>query len=190
MGRSKDFKEEEVLRKAMECFWQNGYEATSTRDLANAMGISYGSVYNTFGDKRTLYLAALDLSMGHYSTEIVTTLDHASSARAALTELLTRAIEASVAEDSSCSASHAVLSLAQHDPEVATKVRTINQAIEQAIERLLTRAYQVGEVSLTSSAADVAHFMTTMLSGICMTARLSNSPDQLRRMAQVALSVL
>ena len=60
MARPKEFDESEALNAAIQCFWSRGYEATSVRDLADAMGISGPSLYNTFGDKRTLYRQALD----------------------------------------------------------------------------------------------------------------------------------
>ncbi|MEB0113692.1 TetR/AcrR family transcriptional regulator [Variovorax sp. RTB1] len=44
----------------IECFWSRGYEANSVRDPADAMGIAGPSLYNTFGDKRTLYRQALE----------------------------------------------------------------------------------------------------------------------------------
>ena len=51
MGRSKEFEENEVLQRAMELFWQQGYEKTSMSDLVEHMGIHRKSLYDTFGDK-------------------------------------------------------------------------------------------------------------------------------------------
>jgi len=66
MPRTKDFNETEVLEKALRTFWCKGYEATTTRDLAQASGISYGSLYHAYRDKRTLFLAALDYYQQRY----------------------------------------------------------------------------------------------------------------------------
>ncbi len=59
MPRPREFDKEEVLEKAMFLFWEQGYEATSIRALKKAMGISSSSMYETFGDKRKIFLAAL-----------------------------------------------------------------------------------------------------------------------------------
>ena len=40
-----------VLQKAMELFWQQGYEKTSMSDLVEHMGIHRKSIYDTFGEK-------------------------------------------------------------------------------------------------------------------------------------------
>src|ERR1700722_10065009 len=60
MARPREFDEAAVLDAAIQCFWANGYEATSVRDLASEMGITGASIYNAFGDKRALFRRALD----------------------------------------------------------------------------------------------------------------------------------
>ena len=59
MARSKEFDEEHALALAMDLFWRQGYENTSLADLIQEMGIARQSLYDTFGDKRTLYLKAM-----------------------------------------------------------------------------------------------------------------------------------
>src|ERR1700742_4512892 len=63
MARPREFDETAVLDKAMQFFWERGYEATSVRDLAGTMGITGASLYNSFGDKRSLDRQALDFSV-------------------------------------------------------------------------------------------------------------------------------
>ena len=59
MARPREFDEGAVLDAAA-CFWKQGYEATSVRDLVAQTGITAASLYNAFGDKRALYQKALD----------------------------------------------------------------------------------------------------------------------------------
>ena len=67
MGRQFEFNRDEALTKAMEVFWQKGYKATSMKDLIEEMGIQPGSIYNTFGDKHSLFIE----SIKHYG-QVVT----------------------------------------------------------------------------------------------------------------------
>lgn len=60
MARQREFEKNEVIGKAMLLFWERGYEATSMRDLIDFMGISSSSLYTVFGDKRGVFLAALE----------------------------------------------------------------------------------------------------------------------------------
>ena len=59
MGRPREFDDGDALDAAMDCFWRDGYEATSVRDLAARMGITGTSLYNAFGDKRSLFRQVL-----------------------------------------------------------------------------------------------------------------------------------
>ena len=55
MARPRELEETTVLEVAMNCFWARGFEQTSVRDLAERMGITGASLYDAFGDKRSLY---------------------------------------------------------------------------------------------------------------------------------------
>lgn len=59
-GRPRVFDLDEVLMAAVQVFWVKGYEGSSIKDLTDAMGINAPSLYSTFGDKRGLYLQAID----------------------------------------------------------------------------------------------------------------------------------
>lgn len=59
MARKREFSEKDVLDKAISIFLEKGFEATSILDLKRAMGISTSSMYDTFGDKRGVFLKAL-----------------------------------------------------------------------------------------------------------------------------------
>src|ERR1700735_5322786 len=70
MARSKEFDEERALAAAVDVFWRHGYENTSLEALMAEMGIARQSLYDTFGDKRSLYLKAL----AHYRDETNTSM--------------------------------------------------------------------------------------------------------------------
>jgi len=59
MPRTKSYKKEEVLEKAMNLFWKNGYETTSMKQLEAEMGINKFSIYSSFGSKSGLLKASL-----------------------------------------------------------------------------------------------------------------------------------
>jgi len=61
MARKKEYNEEEVIEKAMNLFWRNGYETTSTRMLEKELGINQFSIYSSFGSKQGVFLESLKL---------------------------------------------------------------------------------------------------------------------------------
>ncbi len=60
MPRTKEFDPDTALQRALELFWQRGYEATSMADLVAHLGVARAGVYATFGSKHALYLRALE----------------------------------------------------------------------------------------------------------------------------------
>jgi TetR/AcrR family transcriptional regulator, transcriptional repressor for nem operon len=59
MPRPRHFDEQDVVDRAMELFWTEGYEATSVTDLTAQLGVHSGSLYRTFGDEHALFVRAL-----------------------------------------------------------------------------------------------------------------------------------
>ena len=59
IGRPREFERDDALDKAMQLFWLQGYEATGVADLCSHMGVGRQSLYNTFGDKESLFIEAL-----------------------------------------------------------------------------------------------------------------------------------
>ncbi|MCB0704307.1 MAG: TetR/AcrR family transcriptional regulator [Saprospiraceae bacterium] len=55
MARVKTFDQEEAVKKAMDLFWEKGYESTSLVDLTQHLGIGKGSFYLTFKSKENLF---------------------------------------------------------------------------------------------------------------------------------------
>ena len=61
MARPKEFDQERALHRAISIFSQKGFAATSTDELMRAMEVGRQSMYDTFGDKRALFLKALEV---------------------------------------------------------------------------------------------------------------------------------
>ena len=71
MARQKEFDQEKALWKAVRLFSQQGFAATSTDELMRVMNVGRQSMYDTFGDKRALFLRALEM----YVTESVKSIN-------------------------------------------------------------------------------------------------------------------
>lgn len=67
MANIAKFDREDVIAKATQLFWQKGFQATSTRDLQQAVNMRPGSMYAAFGGKGDIYQLVLEqyaISMG------------------------------------------------------------------------------------------------------------------------------
>src|SRR4051812_33964785 len=88
MARTKDFDKSEVLNKAVCLFWQKGYYGTSMQDLVDTLKISRSSLYDTYTDKRTLYLTALSFYQESGAARLTAVLTSSKPAKAKIKELL------------------------------------------------------------------------------------------------------
>ncbi len=76
-GRPRSFESSEVLDRALELFWRHGYASTTTRELEEELGLSQSSMYNAFGSKQGLLLAALTRYEKRITSELVEPLEKA-----------------------------------------------------------------------------------------------------------------
>ncbi len=74
MARKKEYIEDEVIEKAMELFWRNGYETTSVRMLEKEMGINQFSIYASFGNKKGVFIKSLACYKGKAKLELINKL--------------------------------------------------------------------------------------------------------------------
>ena len=95
MARLKAFDEDRAIDCAVDCFWARGYEATSVRDLAEAMGIGGASLYNAYGDKRELFIRSLERYANRSMRERVARMEARFEPREAIGAFLAEIIDRS-----------------------------------------------------------------------------------------------
>src|ERR1043165_9157841 len=141
MARHKEFDRDEALRRAMEVFWSRGYEATSVGDLVEHMGINRQSLYDTFGDKHSLYLAALDRYREVEGRKMFELLDAPGPVKRALRRLFASVVECAVGggERRGCFVGNATSELAGRCKATAEKACGNMAAAEDALYRALLR---------------------------------------------------
>lgn len=192
MARQKAFDKNEALDKAMKAFWARGYEATSVQDLVDCMGINRGSLYNTFGDKHKLFLAALD-RYGKNSTSLRTErLSKPGNARTMLSEFMYDFIYALISdkERRGCFMTNSAVELSPHDDDCAVQIRAFFEQTERALQNLIRRGQQEGTITSARSAGDLATFLVGVMQGIRVVGKVNPDDSQLRPLADVALSTL
>ena len=191
IGRPKEFDEIEALGKAMEVFWTKGYEATKVEDLVNGMGINRQSIYDTFGDKHTLFVASIAHYRERIPHEILTILNAPGSPLANIRNALAHA--AALVEHGKCRGcliTNTAIELSPHEPAVAEVVKSILGDIESAFRRALQRAVQKKEIARHSNTLALARFFTSTLQGMFVMSKVSSSPVALKDIVKTALRVL
>ena|ERR1051325_4582891 len=190
MARHKEFDRDEALRSAMEVFWARGYEATSVGDLVGHMGINRQSLYDTFGDKHSLYLAALDRYRETEGRKLFELLEKTGSVRRALRQLFEGVIECALGgERRGCFVGNATSELAARCKATAEKACGNMAAAEEALYRALLRGRREGEISVRDPRA-VARFLYSSLQGLQLMSKATKDRKALEDVVRVTLSVL
>ncbi|MGF1495984.1 MAG: TetR/AcrR family transcriptional regulator [Elainellaceae cyanobacterium] len=192
MARCKEFDRDAVLDKAMEVFLHKGYEATSVQDLVACMGINRGSLYDTFGDKHSLFMAVLDRYRDVRANERLKVLLRSPDGIVAIRQFFedmvaTRSLESGCC---GCLMVNSTVELALHDDEAAGRVAAHLASLEEAFYRALVRAKKQGELGDRHNLRALARYLTNSINGICVMAKTSPDRQVLQDIADVTLSVL
>lgn len=192
MARLKAFDEDRALDSAVDCFWARGYEATSVRDLGEAMGIGGASLYNAYGDKRELFIRALERYANRSMRERVARIEARFEPRQAIGAFLAEIVDRS-AKDPDCKGCllvNSALDVAPHDQEIGRLVAAYLGEIRAFFKRSLLAARQAGQVPTRLDAETLSAHLLGVVLGIRVLARTGAKRRLLESVARPALALL
>lgn len=191
-GPSKTFDPDQALMAARDTFWRLGFAGTGISDLEAELGIGRKSLYDTFGNKRELYLKAIQC----YADTVVQRLcerleDPSGSAFANLERTLERlARHHGTGESLGCLLGVAMAQAPREDEELAQLVRTYLKRLERALERALRQAQLDGDVRSELSPRDTARNLVALTQGLALMGRVSEKPAMPRAVVRASLAAL
>lgn len=168
MPWEKQFNTDEALGKAMEAFWAHGYEATSMQDLVNCMGINRGSIYSTFGDKRSLFIQALRRYDTIHRYDWAETLGRSHSPTQAIVGIFEEAIDVALDRGgrSGCLLVNTALELSPHDAEISAIVENAFAQMEAFFCRKLKEGQNDGDVPTHVDPVETARALLSLFIGM------------------------
>lgn len=190
MGRSKEFEENEVLQKAMELFWQQGYEKTSMSELVEHMGIHRKSLYDTFGDKHALYLKVIDHYAEYSTAKLTAETLRAKTAYQAIQYIFDYIIEGNEDKHMGCLFVNAATEMGPWDKEVEEKTGEAFSKTEDFIAKIVREGQEAGEFSGKYDAEILGEILHNTLLGLRVLVRTSASKEKMHRIADFYLSLL
>ncbi|MVN90965.1 TetR/AcrR family transcriptional regulator [Mucilaginibacter aquatilis] len=192
MARSKDFDENEVLCKAMQLFWQKGYNATSMQDLVDTLGISRSSLYDTYTDKHTLFLKTLESYQLSGAAKIQNIITSGKSARETIRNLLELATNdlTDESQQRGCFMVNAEIEVASTDKEVNEVICRNDQQMEEAIYQVIKTGQENGEVSSKHDAISLSRFVLNALKGMRVTAKSTTNKDFFDNIINLTIAAL
>jgi TetR/AcrR family transcriptional repressor of nem operon len=173
MPWEKQFDVDEVLDKAMQAFWNRGYEATSMQDLVARTGINRGSLYATYRDKHALFLGALRRYAETIHLKRLADLESRYGPREAIRQsfLAFMSQTSEKGGNRGCFLTNTALELAAHDPDAGRIVAQAQKQTEAWFARMIRKGKAEGEVAPHVKPVEAAGALLASLIGLSVLAR-------------------
>jgi len=190
MARPRTFDEADVLERAVDLFREKGFEGTSIPELTERLGICRQSLYNAFGDKRGLFLAALE-RYGEREVESKLALLEADGSPLENLRTVVRgwAALATQCPGEGCLTVSAIVDN-RDDTEALAVVERQVERLEQGFERTLERAQEAGELAQGASPIRLARSLTSTCYGLGVLSRLPGSGPRIGDAVSVMLALI
>lgn len=190
-GRPQGYDDFEALDAAMRLFWSHGYEAASVDQLCREMNMPRASLYQRFGDKEGLFLAAIE----HYAeTRVSKVTSHLAEGDlgAALAGFFD-AVARLATEDPrarGCLVSCVLADAAGTNMRFRAELATRFERMETRLTERLALAQRQGQLSGEIDAAALAAVLSAVARGIMLRARAGASRDELQAVARTATALV
>ena len=191
MARPREFDRELALERATGVFWAKGYASTSTEDLLAAMKIGRQSLYTAFGDKRALYLEALQ------RYQRATTSGHLQRLRAPVSPLagvkallLGLIVENDDRRAMGCMGVGAASEFGAGDPALAQLRARVGAVLFSGLVERLREGQARGEIDPAMNVKEAARFVQMTMTGLQLAARSGASVEALRSLAHFTVDRL
>ncbi len=190
-GRPRGFDEEHALEAAMLTFWKKGYRRTSLDDLVQCTGAPRASLYKTFGDKRDIFIASLDLYGTRFEKRAEAVLAANKSMMATAETLLTASAERLAGSDApaGCLRCNSTLEIMGSDREIDRALAEANARFHGIMEKVVDRGIARGEAG-PQQLDHLSVFLTGAVGGMVSLARSGWGRDDLLGFVETTLRAL
>lgn len=192
MARTKVFDEETVLNKAVDLFWEKGYNDTSAQDLVDSLGISRSSLYDTYGDKYQLFKNSLLQYRKKFAGAMIAMIDTSTDFEKTLKDIFQYVVTESLQQKFSkgCFMINSSVELAPHNLEIAEIVNANMQDVEDALVRLIKKGQEAGQFSNSHTPRSLARFVFNTISGLRVASKSGAEKRVFDDIVKVTLSAL
>jgi AcrR family transcriptional regulator len=189
-GRPRGFDREAALEAAMRLFWSRGYEATSISDLIAVMGIAPPSLYSAFGDKKRLFLEAVDRYQAGPGCFAYKALTEEPTAEAAVRRLMMDAVRSFTDPGSpkGCMVILSATNCAAESGDIEEALASRRRVAQAMLRQRIAAGRAAGELAPGADIEALAGLVTATLSGLAILARDGASRGSLKRIVQQTMS--
>ena len=193
MARPREFDYDAVVEKAMHLFWRQGYQNTSIDDIEIATGLTKGSLYKAFDNKRDLF----EKCLGHYMVRdsykaiflrmvdrpLIETYAH-------ILDLLIESANNDAKRPCGCLATNVIRELSVSDSVLAREASDGLAGMQQAMEFRLSWARDKGEFRQDVDVKALASLMMVTLQGTVVLSTSTKDVASMRRARDMVIGML
>lgn len=191
-GRPRAYDREVALGAIRDVFWNRGFSASSLDDIAAAAGMNRPSLYAAFGDKRAMYLAALQMFAARSGHELQRALE-APTLREALEAFYALAIQGYLSGEDGprgCLVVCTAVTEAVGDAAIRSALDSILAEVDALVATRITRAQTEGDCCMGGEAKVLARVATGVLHSMALRARAGARRSELMTMARAAADLI
>jgi len=192
MGRPREFDEMEALTDAMRVFWLKGYESTSMSDLMEAMHLHKGSIYKAFGDKHTLFMAALKHYLAQGEAGFQRVLSISTSPKEAIRGFLRMSLRQCTSGPvvRGCLMMNSVVELAPHDEKVKKMIADYMSDLETRLSVVIEEGQRLSQFRSDKTGLELAQYLLFVKAGLLTGSKVNSASQDPFEAADLALSAL
>ena len=191
-GRPPSYDRDQALRAIRDVFWLRGFSATSLDDIAAAAGMNRPSLYGAFGDKREMFLAAMQTYSVDLGRELLKALE-APSLREALDGFYLRAIQEYVSGDDGprgCLVLCTAATEATGDAAIRSVLASMLAELDSVVTARIAKAQAEGDRCAAGDAKALGRVATSVLHSVAVRARAGARRSELLTIARAAVDVI
>lgn len=192
LARTKSFNEQEVLEKILMLFWQKGFHQSSLGDILKAAGISKQSVYDTYGDKKTLFIKALTLYREH-TRGIESLVQQRIVEGISSIEILRRLLyqgESTNENIKGCLMINSMVELRDDDAAIRAEIDSVQSFFQELMEKLVTLGQQSGDITTILPASHIVAVLMNARNGFQVGIDYSMSAKSLHETADYLIELI
>lgn len=192
MPSPKGYKREEVLDRAIALFRRQGYSATSTAELVEALGMNRKSMYAEFGSKQQLFEAALERYSAVNLSRVLAPIEAEGANAQSIRDAFNGYASASETEyrGLGCLMANTAVERAALDPGSAKFVDAYMERLHSAFQAALKRAKAEGDLDESKEVDDLAAHFVNAVVGISALLRAKATPEMMFAASRGVVSVL
>ncbi len=191
-GRPRKFDEEEVLQKAIDVFWEKGYESASSEDLLKAMNMGKGSFYLQFKrGKEELFERCMEFRAKQSLSNLQNKLNKAEDKISVIKNLfLERLHTQEYFKNYGCLLGNTVVEMANLNEALKDKAALYLKQLEDVFKEVVSEAIKTGKLHTAKSPEFIAKYLINIWNGMNITKRMHSGNDLLIEVVSQNLKIL